>query len=120
MHSIQITETPALSTKCWRQNLIRFLVCGLYKSQDDQLSYDYPMSIVSHRYFTSHSTLQNLLEHGLTAIGTAWKSNALENPTSVTITVIQDAIESRHRLLNTNNTEPGIIRQKINEYRCRG
>ncbi|KRY45774.1 hypothetical protein T03_8066 [Trichinella britovi] len=37
----------ALSTKCWRQNLIRFLVCGLYKSQDDQLSYDYPMSIVS-------------------------------------------------------------------------
>ncbi|KRY05538.1 hypothetical protein T03_7082 [Trichinella britovi] len=25
MHSIQITETPALSTKCWRQNLIRFL-----------------------------------------------------------------------------------------------
>ncbi|KRX33845.1 hypothetical protein T05_13205 [Trichinella murrelli] len=47
MHSIQITETPALSTKCWRQNLIRFLVCALHKSQDDQLSYDYPMSIVS-------------------------------------------------------------------------
>ncbi|KRZ48597.1 hypothetical protein T02_6201 [Trichinella nativa] len=88
------------------------------------------MSVFHHRYFTSHSTLQNLLEHGLTAIGTVyneqnstslvWKSNALENPTSVTITVIQDAIESRHRLLNTNNTEPGIIRQKINEYRCRG
>ncbi|KRX69049.1 hypothetical protein T06_14319, partial [Trichinella sp. T6] len=34
-------------TKCWRQNLIRFLVCELHKSQDDQLSYDYPMSIVS-------------------------------------------------------------------------
>ncbi|OUC43822.1 hypothetical protein D917_09502 [Trichinella nativa] len=47
MHTIQITETPALSTKCWRQNLIRFLVCGLYKSQDIQLSYDYPLSIVS-------------------------------------------------------------------------
>ncbi|KRX36679.1 hypothetical protein T05_8602 [Trichinella murrelli] len=47
MDSMQSTETPALSTKCWRQNLIRFLVCGLYKSQDDQLSYDHPMSIVS-------------------------------------------------------------------------
>ncbi|KRX38846.1 hypothetical protein T09_4318 [Trichinella sp. T9] len=46
MDSIQITETPSLSTKCWRQNLIRFLVCGLYKSQDDQLSYGHPMSIV--------------------------------------------------------------------------
>ncbi|KRX71856.1 hypothetical protein T06_62 [Trichinella sp. T6] len=47
MHYIQITETPALSTKFWIQNLIWFLVCGLYKSQDDQLSYDTPMSIVS-------------------------------------------------------------------------
>ncbi|KRY33531.1 conserved hypothetical protein [Trichinella spiralis] len=36
-----------LSTKCCRQNLIRFLICGLYKSQDDQLGYDYSMSIVS-------------------------------------------------------------------------
>ncbi|KRX33615.1 hypothetical protein T05_9891 [Trichinella murrelli] len=25
MDSMQSTETPALSTKCWRQNLIRFL-----------------------------------------------------------------------------------------------
>ncbi|KRY08947.1 hypothetical protein T12_13775 [Trichinella patagoniensis] len=47
MDSIQITETPALSTKCWRQNLIRFLVYGLYKSQGIPLSYDYTMFIVS-------------------------------------------------------------------------
>ncbi|KRX18017.1 hypothetical protein T07_6196 [Trichinella nelsoni] len=29
MDSIQITETPALRTKCWRENLIRFLICGM-------------------------------------------------------------------------------------------